>query len=196
MSIKSTGVENVPVFGGALSEGPPAVGRGILAMHSQSIEVEHQIIDFHIEFDVFNQNLTGLLGRFDSNDVAIAASNLKDSLERLKEAQGQYGLVLFGEGLDHGALFPLIELPVRKSIRYHIGNPLIAIKMERMNMGVALYAPLTVLVYALSPGVVRVEYDLPSSTFGQFRNAEINQVAAMLNTKLYTLLLTAAEAAS
>ena len=165
---------------------------GVPATHSRVIEIQHQTVDFHVDFDSFNRNLLDLLGRFNANDVAKAESNLKDALTRLQAAQGKYGLMLFGEGLDHGALFPLVDSPARKSIRYHIGNPLIAIKMERKNMGVALYAPLTVLVYELSPGIVRVEYDLPSSTFGQFNDADIDQVAAALNTKLYAVLLAAA----
>jgi len=174
------------------TDGSSTSFRGVLATHSRVIEVQHQTVDFHVDFEVFNQNLLDLLGRFNANDVAKAGSDLQDALARLQVAQGKYGLMLFGEGLDHGALFPLIESPARKSIRYHIGNPLIAIKMERKNMGVALYAPLTVLVYELSPGVVRVEYDLPSSMFGQFNDAEIDQVAAALNTKLYVVLLAAA----
>ena len=59
-------------------------------------------------------------------------------------------------------------------------------------MGVALYAPLTVLAYELTPGTVRVEYDLPTSTFGQFEDPEIDKVAAILDPKLYALLLKAA----
>lgn len=64
--------------------------------------------------------------------------------------------------------------------------------MEQKNMGVALYAPLTVLIYEKTPGSVRVEYDLPSTTFGQFRDPDIDKVAAVLDTKLYALLLKSA----
>jgi len=157
-----------------------------------TVQIKHRTVDLPVEFDTFNRNLVGLLGRFNPADVTIAATDLKRGLERLQASQGEQGLMLFDGSNDHGALFPLVGQPARKSIRHHLGNPLIAIKMEQKNMGVALYAPLTVLAYELTPGTVRVEYDLPTSTFGQFEDPEIDKVAAILDPKLYALLLKAA----
>jgi len=47
---------------------------------------------------------------------------------------------------------------------------------------------LRVLVYEDDSGATRVEYDLPSSLFGQFKNAKVNAVAAELDTKLSDLV--------
>ena len=158
-----------------------------------TVQLQHRTIDLPVEFDTFSRNLVSLLGHFNPADVMIAATDMKRGVERLQASQGEQGLMLFdGVHSDHGALFALVGKPVRKSIRYHIGNPLIAIRMEQKNMGVALYAPLTVLAYELNPGTVRVEYDLPTSTFGQFKDPEIDKVAAVLDPKLYALLLKAA----
>lgn len=159
---------------------------------TSTIDIKHQTVDLPVDFDTFNKKLVSLLGHFDPNDTVIATTDLKRGLERLQASQGEQGLMLFDGSNDHGLLFPLIGQPARKSIRHHLGNPLIAIKMEQKNMGVALYAPLTVLIYEKTPGSVRVEYDLPSTTFGQFRDPDIDKVAAVLDTKLYALLLKSA----
>jgi uncharacterized protein (DUF302 family) len=171
---------------GTSSKAPPLVS-------TVTIQLQHRTVDLAVDFDTFSRNLVSLLGHFNPADVTIAATDLKRGLERLQASQGEQGLMLFdGTHSDHGALFPLVGKPARKSIRYHIGNPLIAIRMEQKNMGVALYAPLTVLAYELTPGSVRVEYDLPTSTFGQFHDPDIDKVAAILDPKLYALLLKAA----
>lgn len=171
--------------------GTPAKSQPVVS--TVAVQIQHRTIDLPVEFDVFHRNLVSLLGHFNPADVTIAAHDMKRGVERLQASQGEQGLMLFdGVHTDHGALFALVGKPVRKSMRYHIGNPLIAIRMEQKNMGVAMYAPLTVLAYEASPGTVRVEYDLPTSTFGQFKDPDIDKVAAILDPKLYALLLKAA----
>ena len=51
-----------------------------------------------------------------------------------------------------------------------------------------LYAPLPVLVYENEGGKTCVEYDRPSSLFGQFGNAKVTEVATMLDQKLEQLV--------
>ena len=165
-----------------------------LSQSSVTVQVQHQTIDLPCDFDVFNRTLVHLLGHYDPSDTLIAPTDLKKSLDLLHASQGEQGLMLFDGSNDHGALFPLIGKPARKAIRYHLGNPLIAVKMTQKNIGAALYAPLTILVYEVSPGSVRVEYDLPSSSFGQFHDKDIDQVAATLDSKLSSLLVKAAGA--
>jgi hypothetical protein len=52
----------------------------------------------------------------------------------------------------------------------------------------ALYAPLTVLVYETASAAVRVEFDRPSSLFGQFGDPAVTAVAADLDVKLNALI--------
>ncbi|WP_114969435.1 DUF302 domain-containing protein [Rhodoferax ferrireducens] len=170
-----------------------ATGKPRPVVATTTVQIQHRTVDLAIDFDTFSRNLIGLLGHYNPADPVIGGSDLKRGLERLKASQGEQGLMLFDSPLDHGVLFPLIGQPARKSFRFHIGNPLIAIQMERKNMGIALYAPLTILAYERAPGSIRVEYDMPSSSFGQFQDADINKVAAVLDTKLHLLLLKAAE---
>ncbi|HEX7909485.1 MAG TPA: DUF302 domain-containing protein [Paraburkholderia sp.] len=72
---------------------------------------------------------------------------------------------------NHGVLLSLAGAP-RHAIRYVIGNLRVALQMTRHDIRAGLYAPLSVLVYEVAPGVVRVEYDQPSTLFGQFGNAD------------------------
>jgi uncharacterized protein (DUF302 family) len=53
--------------------------------------------------------------------------------------------------------------------------------------------PLRVLLYENAEGKTCIEYDKPSSLFGQFGTAEIDAVAAMLDKKLETLVARAFE---
>jgi uncharacterized protein (DUF302 family) len=60
--------------------------------------------------------------------------------------------------------------------------------MTRLDIRAALYAPLHVLVYEQPDKVSFVEYDLPSSLFGQFGNAEVTRVGESLDTKFERLI--------
>jgi uncharacterized protein (DUF302 family) len=94
--------------------------------------------------------------------------------------------MLFGSN-DHGSLLRLVGQK-RKSIQYIVGNPLFALQMTQHDIRASLYAPLRVLIYENEKGKTCVEYDRPSSLFGQFRNEEVANVAAMLDRKMEALL--------
>ena len=96
---------------------------------------------------------------------------------------------------NHGAALNIVGAP-RKAHQYLIGNPLTAIQMSRNDLRAALYAPLRVLVYEDAQGRTVVEYDQPSSLFGQFGNAEVTAVAQSLDGKLERALEQAAKLAT
>jgi uncharacterized protein (DUF302 family) len=60
--------------------------------------------------------------------------------------------------------------------------------MTRHHVGAGLYAPLRLLVYEDGPGKTCLEYDKPSSLFGQFHDGRIDAVAAMLDRKMEELV--------
>jgi hypothetical protein len=66
------------------------------------------------------------------------------------------------------------------------------LQMTQHDIRAGLYAPLTVLVYETGPSTVRVEFDRPSSLFGQFENPAATRVATELDTKLCKAIETAA----
>jgi len=158
----------------------------------KTISVKHVSIDLPVDFDQFNRNFTYLLGRFDPSDFDLAVKNPKLGFARLKAAAGDQGLMLFEGTNNHGILFATIGQS-RKALRYHIGNPQIALKMTVHNISAALYAPLTVLVYQVDENHIRVEYDKPSSVFGQFKEPDIDAIATVLDVKLNNILFRAAE---
>ena len=69
-----------------------------------------------------------------------------------------------------------------------VGNPLFALQMTQHDIRASLYAPLRVLIYENEEGKTCVEYDKPSSLFGQFGNPEVTDVAIMLDGKLEQLV--------
>lgn len=174
-------------------ESPTAVEKSKItpAPTSESFRVVHETVELPVNFDRFTANLERILGRFDRGNIKIAADNPKLATQRLRAAEGAQGLVLFDGTNNHGAVFALIG-ESRKAMRYHIGNPLIALGMTRKNIGVALYVPLTILVYAENDNLIKVEYDQPSTLLGRFKDPSINSTAGQLDAKLLNLIYTAA----
>jgi uncharacterized protein (DUF302 family) len=159
---------------------------------SQSVVVSHSVIDAPVAVDAFTGELERLAGRFDpvlSRQGADAAAT--EAL--IKKMEGEQGLMIFAK-FDHGFLLTQLGTP-RKALRYLIGNPLVALSMTRHDVRAGLYAPLNVLVYDIDAQTTRVEFDLPSTLFGQFGQTEVTQVALQLDNKLTTLIEKAAKAA-
>ncbi len=99
---------------------------------------------------------------------------------------GASGFMIFAF-YDHGALLNLKNAP-RKAKQYVVGNPLIAARMTAEDIRAGLYAPLRVLVYEDDDSKLKVDYDLPSTLFGQFKNRKIDAVARELDAKLEGLI--------
>jgi uncharacterized protein (DUF302 family) len=106
---------------------------------------------------------------------------------KLEAMVGPSGFMLFRTS-DHGSLLRLVGQK-KRAIQYLLGNPLFAIQMTQHDIRASLYAPLRVLVYENEPGKTCVEYDKPSSLFGQFGNAKVTEVAVMLDRKLEQLVV-------
>lgn len=155
-------------------------------MESRTIAVKHLVIKLDTSFEQFTRILEGALGRLNhevftkmENDPALVAA-------ALATMGGYEDLILF-DIYEHGKLLNIAEAP-RKAKQYVIGNPGIASTMTRLDIRAALYAPLHVLVYEQPDKVSFVEYDLPSSLFGQFGNAEVTRVGESLDTKFERLI--------
>jgi uncharacterized protein (DUF302 family) len=98
---------------------------------------------------------------------------------------GPSGFMLFGTN-DHGSLLRLAGQK-RKAVQYVVGNPLFALRMTEHDVRAGLYPPLRVLLYEDEEGKTCLEYDRPSSLFGQFGDDRISPTAAMLDRKLEAL---------
>lgn len=127
------------------------------------------------------------LGRVDDSVRALLTKNDIEGLRSaLKRVTGEDGLAIHYIAL-HGDLLAL-KGERRPLIAYYIGNMLSAVEMTKENPAAGLYAPLRVVVYANDQGGTTMEYDLPSSMFGQFKNAEIDAMAQSLDQRLLTFL--------
>lgn len=93
---------------------------------------------------------------------------------------------------DHGALLKITGR-ARNALQYDIGNPVTATLMTRYRLSAALYAPIRVVLYENDAGHGVFEYDQPSTTFGQFGDDRVTDVARGLDAALSRALLGAAE---
>jgi uncharacterized protein (DUF302 family) len=127
------------------------------------------------------------LGRLDDSVRALLKNNDIEGLRAaLKRIAGEDGLAIHYIAL-HGDLLAL-KGERQPLTAYYIGNVLSAVEMTHVNPAAGLYAPLRVVVYANAQGGTTMEYDRPTTLFGQFGNAEIDAMAQSLDQRLLTFL--------
>ena len=144
------------------------------------------------QFGEVTKDFERQLGKFDPTVFQALrpdAERADDARARIEAMSGSSGFMLFGT-MDHGALLSIFGVKT-KAIQYVLGNPLIAIQMTQHNLAAGLYAPLRVLVYEDNRGRMYLEYDKPSSLFGQFNDDRITTVASLLDRKLEDLIAAA-----
>jgi len=154
-----------------------------------TIPVTHVNDSLNLSFEDFTAKFEGQCGVHDitAYQNLLTDPGKKSTAEKVISAQaGPSGFMIFAV-YDHGSLLDVKNAP-RKAKQYVVGNPLIAARMTEHDIRAALYAPLRVLVYQDSDSTLHVEYDLPSSLFGQFHNAQIDAVANELDAKLASLV--------
>ena len=122
----------------------------------------------------------------DVYQALAAGGDFEGARAKIEAMAGPSGFMLFGTN-DHGSLLRLAGQK-RRAIQYEIGNPLFALQMTQHDIRASLDAPLRVLIYEDGQGKTCVEYDRPSSLFGQFRNDRIAPTAAMIDSKLEALV--------
>lgn len=158
------------------------------AMNSTRISVDHVRLATNKPFDEVTSEFERQLGRFDPDVYKALArgGDAEGAKTKIGAMAGPSGFMLFATH-NHGALLRLAGQK-RKAIQYVVGNPLFALQMTQHDIRASLYAPLRVLIYETDEGKTCVEYDRPSSLFGQFGNDRIAPTAAMLDKKLEALV--------
>jgi len=152
------------------------------------VVVMHRQILLQSKYEAFTAKLEStvkFLNSEYSNNVLFDPKQVESYLQSL---EGSTGLIIFNTQ-NHGALLNINSKP-RKAKQYVIGNPLVAIQMTVHDIRAALYASLRMIVYENENKKTFVEYDLPSSLFGQFGNEAILQVARGLDVKLFHVIST------
>jgi uncharacterized protein (DUF302 family) len=161
------------------------------AVTTTTVPVAHRSMAIDAAFERFTSALEQILGHFPSGVQQDIIKSPQLAEQRLKAAEGAQGLMIFSV-FDHGAALNMLNAR-RNAKQYLIGNPLTAIQMTQHDIRAALYAPLRVLVYERGDRRTIVEYDQPSSQFGQFAQTDVTQVARTLDEKLERVLVQAAD---
>jgi uncharacterized protein (DUF302 family) len=156
-------------------------------MEVTPITVDHVHFASERTFDQVTKAFVEQLGHEPQSDKELATGIDPEKLRaKLKAAEGSSGFMLFTK-YDHGALLRLAGQK-RRAIQYVVGNPLFALEMTQHEIRDSLYAPLRVLIFEDANGKTCIEYDKPSTLFGQFGNAKATEVALMLDRKLDKLV--------
>jgi uncharacterized protein (DUF302 family) len=156
---------------------------GDRTVNTSRFTVEHVHLSADRPFAEVKAAFERQVGVFDPETYRTLAEggDAKAVRARIEAMAGPSGFMLFRTS-DHGALLRLVGQP-RSAVQYLLGNPLYAIEMTRYAIGSALYAPLRVLIYE-QDGKTHIEYDQPSSLFGQFGDVRVNETAQELDRKL------------
>jgi uncharacterized protein (DUF302 family) len=148
--------------------------------------VQHKSIPVQTDFENFTYNLETLLGVLYPEIMGGTTEDITSIVGYLESLGGDNELILFSI-IEHGELLRIKGYSA-KAKQYQIGNPVIALKMTQLDVRAGLYAPLRILVYENKKGIVSVEYDLPSSQFGQFNDEKITAIAQTLDQKVFNLI--------
>src|SRR5262249_36012498 len=134
------------------------------------------------------------LGQFDSEvyKLLVTGENPDKVRAKLEGMVGPSGFMLFRTS-DHGALLRLVGQVRKKASQNLVGKLVFAVQVTQHDISAGLYAPLRVLIYENDQGKTCIEYDRPSSLFGQFGNAKVTAVATMLDQKLEQLVAKAVQ---
>ena len=153
--------------------------------------VEHVRVTTGKPFAEVTAAFEGRLGKFDPEvyQRLREGGDPEEARARIGAMVGPSGFMLFA-ARDHGKLLRLFGQQ-RNAVQYTVGNPLFAVEMTRHALGAGLYAPLRVLVYEAEDGKTCIEYDRPSTLFGQFGDVRVSRMAADLDQKLEELAATA-----
>jgi uncharacterized protein (DUF302 family) len=184
-----TAVVSAAVLDGVFVNGSSARDRqGEKEMNITSISVDHVRLTTDKPFGDVTKAFEQQVGRFDPDVYKALAEggDAEGAKAKIEAMAGPSGFMQFATH-NHGALLRLAGQK-RKAIQYVVGNPLFAFQMTQHDIRASLYAPLRVLIYENDEGKTCVEYDKPSTLFGQFGNERISPTAAMLDRKLEALV--------
>lgn len=157
-------------------------------MSRRAIEVTHVVIESQKAAADVRASLETLIPPIDQEIPLLLSDRVTDRLKQRLEAAPELSIFL---KRDHGAVLGLYG-KARDAVQYEIGNPLTASTMTRYRLAAGLYAPLRVIIYEKSDGGSCIEYDLPSSLFGQFGDDRVMEVAHGLDVALARALSIAA----
>jgi uncharacterized protein (DUF302 family) len=158
------------------------------------VEIDRLSMTSSKSFEAVLAALKAAIGRPDMVEFANAIRNAQTfaELERtVDQSLGNTELMMFMELDQGGILRKETGLDNPKIVRFLIGNPLIMKEMAKHVPDAGSYAPVTILVDERPDGV-HLTYDRMASLLAPYQNAEVLAVARNLDSKIETLLQSAA----
>lgn len=144
-----------------------------------------------VGFDEVLTRLRSLMGRVHPSEIVALAQSAIPEAEFVRVVQerfeGESGFMLFAE-IDHGGWLPKFQIH-RRTVRWILGNPLIAVTMIRHDITAGLFAPVEILVTEAEDGQgTLVTYLRPSSLMVIEENPPLLAMATLLDAKLDALI--------
>jgi uncharacterized protein (DUF302 family) len=148
-------------------------------------------------FDEVIGRLRKQMGATSIAEVVALAKSAINAVEYTRQVEEKYvgesGFMLFGE-IDHGGWLPKFGIN-RRTTRWILGNPLIAITMIRSDITAGLFAPVELLVTEAEEGLgATITYVRPSTLMVIEENPPLLAAAKALDEKFDALVAHAATA--
>ncbi len=118
----------------------------------------------------------------DARVTVQSQSSFDKTIDQLKGAVSKGGMMVMGQ-VDQGNMLSMAGLKLKATL-FLVGNPTVGKQLFEQDHGVGLYVPFRVFVTEGKDGKVYVSYDKASALLRQFKNADIDKTAAMLDQKL------------
>ncbi len=147
-----------------------------------------------VGFDEVLARLRAQMGSAKVQEVVALAKTPMTEAEYVREVEerfvGESGFMLFAE-IDHGGWLPKFGIN-RRSVRWILGNPLIAITMIRHDITAGLFAPVELLVTEAKDGHgATLTYVRPSTLMVIDENPPLLDAAKALDEKYDRLVASA-----
>lgn len=153
---------------------------------AQRVTIEHVRVTTSKPYAEVKAALEAKVNRYDDHVTAlIRGGDVEGARKELERIASPTGLMIL-QTLNHGVALALRGGP-KNAMQYGIGNVLTATEMTRYQLAAGLYAPIRVMLYEGQGGGAVIEYDRPSSLFGNLGSKEIDAVAARLDVQLQSV---------
>lgn len=158
----------------------------------QEVAVKHIVVETRKPYNEVCAFIESKIGRFDEPMHEMLKNGQVDQLRTaaIHAVDNPYGLSI--HYINHHGLVLALNGKTENLKAYYIGDLLSASKMTRVVRAAGLYAPLRIVVYQNETGGTTIEYDQPSSLFGQFGNSVVDDVGHNLDVELGKLVHDAA----
>jgi uncharacterized protein (DUF302 family) len=149
------------------------------------------VITTTLGFDEVLERLRARMGRANVQEIVALAKTPIAAAEYVREVEerfvGESGFMLFAE-IDHGGWLPKFGIN-RRTVRWILGNPLIALTMIRHDITAGLFAPVELLVTEAEDGHgATLTYVRPSTLMVITDNPPLRAAAEALDEKYHALV--------